>query len=51
MHPIGAPLYRRWGLILYRTHLAADALDKDSQLDLGLPVHDYASVSGLVTPL
>ena len=29
---------------MYRTHLAADALDKDSQLDLGLPVHDYASV-------
>lgn len=33
-----------WGLILYRTRLPAAALHAGGTLDLGAPVHDYASV-------
>jgi beta-galactosidase len=35
---------RSWGLILYRTQLPATALSQGATLDLGAPVHDYASV-------
>ncbi|KAI3434573.1 hypothetical protein D9Q98_002644 [Chlorella vulgaris] len=35
---------QRWGLILYRTQLPATALSQGATLDLGAPVHDYASV-------
>ncbi|KAL4433782.1 hypothetical protein ABPG75_000223 [Micractinium tetrahymenae] len=32
------------GLILYRTQLPPGSLDREATLDLGAPVHDYASV-------